>query len=74
MMDDNWLYYGDHFIMHKNIESLCCTPETNIILYVNYNSIRKLGSSQIFTTLTKLGIYVCVNMEWSLGYVSMSYC
>ena len=23
---------GDHFVMYKNIESLYCTPETNIIL------------------------------------------
>ena len=22
----------DHFLIYKNIESLCCTPETNIIL------------------------------------------
>lgn len=26
--------------MYKNIESLCCTSETNIIFYVNYNSIK----------------------------------
>ena len=25
-------------IMYKNIESQCCTPETNTILYVNYNN------------------------------------
>ena len=30
--DGNKSYHGDHFIMYKNIESLCCTPETNIIL------------------------------------------
>ena len=24
-------YHGDHFIMCLNIESLCCTPENNII-------------------------------------------
>ena len=35
--------------MYTNIESLCCTPETNIILYVNYTSIKKTSrnSSQI---------------------------
>ena len=27
-----------------NIESLCCTPETNIILYVNYVTIKKNSS------------------------------
>ena len=25
----------------KTLESLCCTPETNIMLYVNYTSISK---------------------------------
>ena len=25
---------GDHFTMYTNIKSLCCTPETNIVLYV----------------------------------------
>ena len=29
------------FIMSKSIESLCWTSETNIILYVNYNSIKR---------------------------------
>ena len=37
----NWIYYGDHFVMYKNIESVCCTPETNITLCVNYNSFFK---------------------------------
>ena len=31
---------GDHFIMWKNVESLCCTPEANIILEVNYTSVK----------------------------------
>ena len=28
-------------IIYKNIESLCCTPETNKILQINYTSIKK---------------------------------
>ena len=34
-------YYtcGDQLIMYINVESQCCTPETNIILYVKYTSI-----------------------------------
>lgn len=39
--DSNWSYCGDHFIMCKNRESLCFIPEKYIILYVNYNSIKK---------------------------------
>lgn len=41
---DRWvldLSSGDHFLMSKNIESLCHTPETKIILYVDNNSIKK---------------------------------
>ena len=30
-------YCGDHFAIYK---SLCCTPKTNIMLYVNYISIK----------------------------------
>ena len=30
--DGNYNSCGDHFVTYKNIESLCCTPETNIIL------------------------------------------
>ena len=31
---------GDHFIMWENVESLCCAPEANIILEVNYTSVK----------------------------------
>lgn len=29
--DVNQIYHGDYFAMYENIESLCCTPETNVI-------------------------------------------
>ena len=32
-----WIYYGDHFIMYKNIKSLYL----KLILCVNYYSIKK---------------------------------
>ena len=28
---------GEHFISYIKVESLCCTPDTNIILYINCN-------------------------------------
>ena len=34
-MEVNWTYCGDHFAIYTSIKS-CCTPETNIMLYVNY--------------------------------------
>ena len=39
--DVNWTYCGDHFNIYTNIESLCCTAETNLMLYVNFTSIKK---------------------------------
>ena len=35
-MDGNWIYSDYYFIMYKNIESLCQTHETHIILYVKW--------------------------------------
>ena len=35
---------GVHFAKYTNIKSLCCIPETNIISYVNYISIKNLLS------------------------------
>ena len=34
---------GDHLVMYTDIKSWCCTPETNIILHVNYTSILKMN-------------------------------
>ena len=36
---------GDHFVMYKNIESLYGAYKTNIICYINSNSIKKAKSS-----------------------------
>ena len=41
MTDGNWTSRGDYFVIYKNIESLCCIPETIIILQVNYTLIKK---------------------------------
>lgn len=42
---------GDGFEMYINIESLWCTPETNIILYANYNSIKIKCFKRVALTL-----------------------
>lgn len=39
--DGDSTYRGDHFVMYANVESLCYTPETNIISNVNYISTTK---------------------------------
>ena len=38
VIDINQTYCGDRFAICTNTESLCCTPETNIVLYVNHIS------------------------------------
>ena len=30
-------YIGDHFVICLNVKSLCCTPETNMTMYINYS-------------------------------------
>ena len=37
-------YYDEHQVMYRIVESLYCTPETNITYYVNYTGfILKMG-------------------------------
>ena len=43
--DVNQTYCGDHFGIYTNTQSLCCTPETNIMLYINYISKKRETSS-----------------------------
>ena len=35
-------YCDYQFTIYINIESLCCIPESNIMLYLNYISIKKV--------------------------------
>lgn len=39
--DGDSTYCGDQFTAYTNVESLCWIHETNIILHVNYTSIKK---------------------------------
>ena len=43
---------GDRFAVYTYIKSLCCTPETNTELYVNYISVN-LEKNQVLKTKTK---------------------
>lgn len=44
--DSNYIYHGEDFITHINIESLHCIPKTNIILFINYASIENISTGQ----------------------------
>lgn len=35
VMHVNYTYFGDHFAIYTNIELLCCTPKTNIMVKTN---------------------------------------
>ena len=45
--------YGEHSIMCRKVESLCCTPETNITLCVNYTD-KKLRKKLNISLTTKI--------------------
>lgn len=53
--DVNWIYYSDHFTTYANTE-LCCTLETNIMLYLNYIST-KVNNKQEETKTQGKNIY-----------------
>lgn len=39
---DNDTYPPEHLVMYIIVKSICCTPETNIILHVSYTVIKKV--------------------------------
>ena len=41
MMDVNYTDCGDNFAVYTSMESLCCTPVSNIMFYAIYTSIKK---------------------------------
>ena len=45
-MDGDYTYLGEHCIMYRTVETLHCTPESNIILCVNYTSTKKEKDSR----------------------------
>ena len=42
MTDVVWTYCGDQFAVYTNVKLVCCIPETNIVLYVNYTALKKI--------------------------------
>ena len=40
-------YHDEHWVMYRVIEALCCTPETNITLYVNYTGTKTTTNALI---------------------------
>lgn len=46
-MDIYQIYCGGRFIIYTNIESLCCTTESNTLSYVNYISIKNIVDNPV---------------------------
>lgn len=40
-MDVNYTYCCDHFAIYINIKSFCCISKANLMLYVNFISVKK---------------------------------
>lgn len=40
MIDDNQSYHGIHFVIYRNIKCLLCASRTNIVMQLNYMSIK----------------------------------
>lgn len=75
------LYCGDHFTIYVN-QSLCCTPETNTVLYINeiyvsYISI-KWGEEAIKSHPWWRNSSTCLNccpaMSWLVILVELFFC
>lgn len=47
MADGYYTYCGDQLVKYVNVKSLSCTPETNIIVYANYSSIKTNKQKQL---------------------------
>lgn len=43
--DGDYTYCGDHFTVYRNVESLCCIHDINVILHVDYTSIKNMKGS-----------------------------
>ena len=48
-MDVNETYCGAHSAIYTGINSLRCSSETNIMLYVHYTSIKKILGASLVT-------------------------
>ena len=60
--EGNYTYCSEHFVMYAIVESLCCTSETNIILYGTYTSIKTSKNIKIMLLWTLMCKFLCGHM------------
>ena len=58
-------YIGEHYIICLNVKSLCCTPETNMIIYINYSFKKRNTHLVIQTTKIYLSYIYLVFIQGS---------
>ena len=72
-MHVNWTYCADHFAIYTNIESLCCTPEINKMLYVEYTSVKKnRGPRNRPTQICSVEFLTMVQVQFNGGKIGFS--
>ena len=54
MTDVKTLNRGEGWVICRFVKSLCCTPEINVTLYLNYTSISKKREKMVFSLLADL--------------------
>lgn len=75
MMYGDDLHCGEHQVMYRIVELLCCTPETKITLYVNYNPIifKSLAKCNVLQTvkitINSVSIKLYLFLLYSIGFV-----
>ena len=60
--DVNQTYCNDRFTIYTNIKPLCCIPETDIMIYINYNSVQKKRVAHLFNAQTTK--YLSYYQQW----------
>ena len=60
--DVNQTHRNDRFTIYTNSKPLCCTPETDIMIYINYASVWKKRVAHIFNAQTPK--YLSCYQQW----------
>ena len=69
MTDGYEIYYGDHTVRYTDVESLCCAPETAVILYVNYTLVENVSLIDIANQKYKSRAMVFLETNnWTYGH------
>lgn len=57
MIDVNWTY-GNNFAKYTSIESLCCTPERNVICQLYPNLLKKIKNCNLSSLNIRANSYI----------------